>query len=134
MRGAVYRLRHVHPIKLLKGLRLVLVVLKIQYEKIVIIKNQCYHAFPPNYRRKVEYYEEADVAISNAKANAYPLLKLYRSILEIYNSIDEKASIIKHIQMNVRDVEDAQGLVITILKQLATLQICNKLYGRNITG
>jgi len=122
MRGAVYRLRHVHPIKVLKGLRLVLVVIKIQYEKILAIKTQCFDAFPPNYRRKVMYYEEAEVAISNAKANSYPLLKLYRSILDCYKSIDEKALIIKHIQLNVNGVDDAQGLVITILKQLATLQ------------
>ena len=84
-------------IKVLKGLRLVLVVIKIQYEKILAIKTQCFDAFPPNYRRKVMYYEEAEIAISNAKANSYPLLKLYRSILDCYKSIDEKALRIKHI-------------------------------------
>ena len=53
MRGAVHRIRHVHPVKVLKGFRLVLVVLKIQHEKLTDIKSQCYHAFPTNYRRSV---------------------------------------------------------------------------------
>ena len=75
-----------------------------------------------NYRRKVLYYEKAKVKISDAKASSHPLLKLYRSILDCYQNIQEKASIIRHVQLNVSSMEDAQGLVIKILKQLATLQ------------
>ena len=68
------------------------------------------------------YYEKAKLKISDAKASSHPLLKLYRSILDCYQNIQEKASIIRHVQLNVSSMEDAQGLVIKILKQLATLQ------------
>ena len=74
-----------------------------------------------NYRRKIPG-GKAGLKISDAKASSHPRRELYRSILDCYQNIQEKASIIRHVQLNVSSMEDAQGLVIKIGKQL---ELCN---------